>query len=111
MEEVNFSLQILYLSDRVLCNFSTEPKMIQLFKNCCVFMLCFQFAMKQPPNISANQRQEMRPVKIITVQVIQMLISFLGGLSLHLNHLIGSRVTNYDWPFGTFLVEFGHNGP
>ena len=26
---------------------------------------------------------------------------FLGGLSLHLNHLIGSRVTNYDWPFGT----------
>ena len=26
---------------------------------------------------------------------------FLGGLSLYLNHLIGSRVTNYDWPFGT----------
>ena len=26
---------------------------------------------------------------------------FLGGLSLHLNHLIGSHVTNYDWPFGT----------
>ena len=26
---------------------------------------------------------------------------FLGGLSLHLNHLIGSRMTNYDWPFGT----------
>ena len=30
---------------------------------------------------------------------------FLGGLSLHLNHLIGSRVTNYDWPFGT--LPFG----
>ena len=28
-------------------------------------------------------------------------LPFLGGLSLHLNHLIGSRVTNYDWPFGT----------
>ena len=27
--------------------------------------------------------------------------SFLGGLSLHLNHLIASRVANYDWPFGT----------
>ena len=26
----------------------------------------------------------------------------LGGLSLHLNHLIGSCITNYDWPFGTF---------
>ena len=32
-------------------------------------------------------------------------LSFLGGLSLHLNHLIESRVTNYDWPFGT--LPFG----
>ena len=30
---------------------------------------------------------------------------FLGGLSLHLNHLIESRMRNYDWPFGT--VPFG----
>ena len=29
----------------------------------------------------------------------------LGGLSLHLNHLIGSRVTNYDGQFGT--LPFG----
>ena len=29
----------------------------------------------------------------------------LGGLSLHLNHLIESRMTNYDWPFGT--LPFG----
>ena len=28
-------------------------------------------------------------------------IELLGGLSLHLNHLIESRMTNYDWPFGT----------
>ena len=35
---------------------------------------------------------------------------FLGGLSLHLNHLIGSRVTNYDWPFGTLPFRlFGSN--
>ena len=34
----------------------------------------------------------------------------LGGLSLHLNHLIGSRVTNYDWPFGTLPFGlFGSN--
>ena len=26
--------------------------------------------------------------------------TFLGGLSLHLNHLIASRTANYDWPFG-----------
>ena len=31
--------------------------------------------------------------------------AFLGGLSLHLNHLIASRVRNYDWPFGT--LPFG----
>ena len=38
---------------------------------------------------------------------------FLGGLSLHLNHLIGSIMTYYDWSFGTlpFLVKFGHKGP
>ena len=30
---------------------------------------------------------------------------FLGGLSLHLNHLISSCMANYDWPFGT--LSFG----
>ena len=30
---------------------------------------------------------------------------FLGGLSLHLNHLIVSRMANYNWPFGT--LPFG----
>ena len=29
----------------------------------------------------------------------------LGGLSLHLNHLIASHMANYDWPFGT--LPFG----
>ena len=33
--------------------------------------------------------------------ILSICFPFLGGLSLHLNHLIGSRVTNYDWPFGT----------
>ena len=31
--------------------------------------------------------------------------AFLGGLNLHLNHLIGSGVANYDWQFGT--LPFG----
>ena len=31
---------------------------------------------------------------------------FLGGLSLHLNHLIASGMTIYDWPFGTLLLDF-----
>ena len=35
---------------------------------------------------------------------------FLGGLSLHLNHLKESRMTNYDSPFGTLLYGlFGSN--
>ena len=35
---------------------------------------------------------------------------FLGGLSLHLNHLIASRMANYDWPFGTLPFGlFGSN--
>ena len=35
---------------------------------------------------------------------------FLGGLSLHLNHLIASRMTNYDWQFGTLPFGlFGSN--
>ena len=34
----------------------------------------------------------------------------LGGLSLHLNHLIASRMANYDWPFGTLPFGlFGSN--
>ena len=38
------------------------------------------------------------------------LYSFLGGLSLHLNHLIASRTANYDWPFGTLPFGlFGSN--
>ena len=31
------------------------------------------------------------------------LLSFLDGLSVNLNHLIASCMTNYDWPFGTLL--------
>ena len=35
---------------------------------------------------------------------------FLGGLSLHLNHLIESHMTNYDWPFETLTFGlFGSN--
>ena len=41
---------------------------------------------------------------------IQYLTSFLGGLSLHLNHLIASCAVNYDWPSGTLPFElFGSN--
>ena len=39
-----------------------------------------------------------------------IIFPLLGGLSLHLNHLIGSRMTNYDWPFGTLSFGlFGSN--
>ena len=33
-------------------------------------------------------------------------VKLLGGLSLHLNHLIGSQAGNYDWQFGTLHLDF-----
>ena len=42
--------------------------------------------------------------KGIVIHVIGICESFLGGLSLHLNHLIASRMTNYYWPFETFSL-------
>ena len=40
----------------------------------------------------------------------EIFLVFLGGLSLHLNHLIASRMTIYNWPFGTLLFGlFGSN--
>ena len=42
--------------------------------------------------------------------VVTLCSKLLGGLSLHLNHLIASRMTNYDWPFGTLPFRlFGSN--
>ena len=44
------------------------------------------------------------------ILVISEICHFLGGLSLHLNHLIASHVANYDWPFGTLPFGlFGSN--
>ena len=49
-------------------------------------------------------------VKLFERSFMEALSLFLGGLSLHLNHLIGSRVRNYDWPFGTLPFGlFGSN--
>ena len=43
-------------------------------------------------------------------EIISLKYQFLGGLSLHLNHLIASRTANYDWPFGTLPFGlFGSN--
>ena len=42
---------------------------------------------------------------IYLLRFTETIIQFLGGLSLHLNHLIASRAANDDWPFGT--LPFG----
>ena len=45
-----------------------------------------------------------------TLKEYHCLFRFLGGLSLHLNHLIASRAANYNWPFGTLPFGlFGSN--
>ena len=46
----------------------------------------------------------------VTGKTESVLSYFLGGLSLHLNHLIASHTANYDWPFGTLPFGlFGSN--
>ena len=50
------------------------------------------------------------PTPHVKLQSILTKVQFLGGLSLHLNHLIASRTANYDWPFGTLPFRlFGSN--
>ena len=54
--------------------------------------------------------QKLRKLYPIFLRILPIYGMFLGGLSLHLNHLIGSRMTNYDWPFGTLPFGlFGSN--
>ena len=46
----------------------------------------------------------------IALLLRNFLVIFLGALSLHLNHLIGSGVANYNWQFGTLPFGlFGSN--
>ena len=45
-----------------------------------------------------------------TEPMLKLSLFFLGGLSLHLNHLIAYRLANYNWPFGTLPFGlFGSN--
>ena len=49
-------------------------------------------------------------VHMLKTSKILRYMYFLGGLSLHLNHLIASGMTIYDWPFGTLPFRlFGSN--
>ena len=50
----------------------------------------------------------------VSLQLIRLCgevsLQLLGGLGLHLNHLIAKRAANYDWPFGTLPFGlFGSN--
>ena len=58
-----------------------------------------------------NVREALLNLKYKTITETKCLREhFLGGLSLHLNHLIASHTANYDWPFGTLPFGlFGSN--
>ena len=45
------------------------------------------------------------PLDLLLALLFCMTSWFLGGLSLHLNHLVASRMRNFDWTFGT--LPFG----
>ena len=52
----------------------------------------------------------LKPPQPFMQEMAWAMMPFLGGLSLHLNHLIASRTANYDWPFGTLPFGlFGSN--
>ena len=79
-----------------------------------VFNFAYMRLMNTLPGTIARFRKFRIPVKLCIYLIVadffrsdesHFIQSFLGGLSLHLNHLIESRVTNYDWPFGT--LPFG----
>ena len=55
--------------------------------------------------IHHNSQFTFKTVLPLSVIAQRLSCRFLGGLSLHLNHLIASRMANYDWPFGT--LPFG----
>ena len=69
------------------------------------------------PSVELSYRDFLNEPGIIMQCIIHVFLStpltciqLLGGLSLHLNHLIGSHMTNYDWPFGTLPFGlFGSN--
>ena len=64
------------------------------------------FLQKSPLNFHFNTRNHFRD----EITGLFMNTRLLGGLSLHLNHLIASRMANYDWPFGTLPFRlFGSN--
>ena len=57
-----------------------------------------------------NSDWPMGPTTTNDITDITTSFTFLGGLSLHLNHLIASRTANYDWPFETLPFGlFGSN--
>ena len=61
-------------------------------------------------DVAKRQLQNMKK------KIKKILNRFLGGLSLHLNHLYSIahdnlRLAIWDTSFWTFLVKFGHKGP
>ena len=64
------------------------------------------FLQKKTLNFHFNTRNHFRD----DITRLVMNTRLLGGLSLHLNHLIASGMTIYDWPFGTLSFRlFGSN--
>ena len=62
------------------------------------------------PRVSRPFSMFCHPCVVVLASYTLVGPTFLGGLSLHLNHLIASRTANYNWPFGTLPFGlFGSN--
>ena len=82
---------------------------------CCSYSVCIMLCLLHTTHgLNINTKQLilfLNKIHLIATRYSWIISPpFLGGLSLHLNHLIASRVANYDWPFGTLPFElFGSN--
>ena len=104
MQDYNIPLSLLILSVYIW----TVLVLWNIFSNGHVTVTSCLFLQYDP---STNQKNRVHLLwKAEKVLMCSSKCQFLGGLSLHLNHLIGSRMTNYDWPFGTLPFGlFGSN--
>ena len=83
---------------QTLCSTKYENVFLQL--NISALMYPWSLVITGGNSLSTSLYQE-----IFFKNLLYLLTELLGGLSLHLNHLIASCTTNYDWPFGT--LPFG----
>ena len=97
---------LLEMCQMSFCLWYTPPEYISLDESTMAFkgrVKFLQFNPSKPNNFHIK-------LFMVSEHLSGYISRFLGGLSLHLNHLIAQRLTIYDLPFGTLPFRlFGSN--